>query len=105
MTGKSRAAAKQKGDDLPCRVSAIDHRKREQCAANRTDKRMQSVPYRIEPRDLVREKFGHCAECAESQHPWVGKHIQHLQIFRQRHDVEMHRKARGENRQVKTPAG
>ena len=64
MTGKSRTTAQQKRNDLPCRVSAIDHRKGEQCAANRTDERMQSIPNRIEPRDLVRKELGHRASKA-----------------------------------------
>jgi len=89
---------------LPGRISAVDDSQCEQRPANRPDDRMQAIPDGVEPRNFVGEKLCNRAKRTDAKHPRVGKNIKHLQIFRQRHDVEMHRYAGRENGQVKSPA-
>jgi len=65
---------------------------------------VKPIPDRIEPGYFVGEEFGDCANCADAEHPRACKDIEHREIVRQWHDIEMHREASSENRHVEPPA-
>jgi hypothetical protein len=56
---------------------------------------------RVEPENLVGEKFGQCPERANPQNPGIGEGIKHLQILGQANPLEPHRQAGYEDREIK----
>ena len=61
---------------------------------------MDGVPDRIEPENLVGEKFGQRSERADRQYPWIGERIEHLKIFRQADPLQPHRETGDEDGQI-----
>jgi len=105
MARKSRPATQEEGNHLPSRVRTVDNCQRQKRSADGPDKRVDTVPDGIKPGNLVGKELRNGPDRADPQHPRVGENIQHLEIFGQRYDLEMHRKAGRKNGEVKAPSG
>jgi len=105
MTDQRRAAAEEKYRDLPGRIAGIDHGQCEQRATERPDHGVDRIPDRIEPQNLVREKFRQCPQRADGQDPGIGESVEQLQMFGQADPAQPHCQAGDEHRQIEPPAG
>jgi hypothetical protein len=66
---------------------------------------MNGVPYRIDPRNFIREEFQEIQNTGNCDDPWVSEDLERLVLRRKRDPVKVNCEAGDENCQVKINPG
>ena len=105
MSDEARAAGEQRNHYVEERASMTEHLDGKQRPADRPDYRVHGIPRRIDPRNLVREKFKKIKNAGDDNDRGVAQHFKRLIGRGESDPMEMNGQAGGENREVKIDPG
>ena len=91
----------QRDDNIECGIGMAKHADREQCSAHRPDDRVDRVPRRIDPGNLVGEKFEEIEDTRDRDDDRISQHFERLVLRRECDPMLVHGETGYENGQVK----
>ena len=101
MGSETRASSQEGDDDIERRVGLPQDANREQRSANRTNDRMDGIPSRVDPRDLVSEKLEEKKRPRDPKNNRLAQYSERL-VGRAEHDpMLVDRQAAHKNREIK----
>src|SRR5262249_49459142 len=88
-----------------CRTRMAKHLNSKQCAANRANDSMNSVPHRIDPRNFIGEEFQEIENTGDGDNPRVTEDLERLVLRRKSDPMKMNGQAGGKNREIQIDPG